>query len=106
VRQTQVKARAAQVTLTQAQRSAIANLYAKYNEALVARAAVDNAQRVADLAAESLRLTNLRYGAGESTALEVVDAQNTLVQARNAFDEAGVRYRVSLADLQTLTGAF
>ena len=59
-----------------------------YNEALTARAAVDNLRRVADLAAESLRLTTLRYQAGESTALEVVDAQNTLVQARNAADDA------------------
>ena len=67
---------------------------------------LDKARDVADLAAESLRLTNLRYSAGESTALEVVDAQNTLVQARNAFDDAGVRYRVALADLQTLTGGF
>ena len=105
-KETEVKARASQVALTQAQRDAVARLYAKYNEALVARAAVDNARRIADLAAESLRLTNLRYGAGESTALEVVDAQNTLVQARNAYDDAGARYRVALADLQTVTGAF
>lgn len=106
VRQTQIKTRAAKVTLTQTQRTLVAALYGKYNEAQVAKAAVDSAQRVADLAAESLRLTNLRYGAGESTALEVVDAQNTLVQARNAFDDAGARYRVALADLQTLTGSF
>ena len=61
---------------------------------------------MADLAAESLRLTKLRYQAGESTALEVVDAQNTLVQARNAYDDAQARYRVALADLQTVTGSF
>ena len=59
-----------------------------------------------DLAAESLRLTTLRYQAGESTALEVVDAQNTFVLARNAIDDAQVRYRVALAELQTLTGRF
>ena len=60
----------------------------------------------ADLAAESLRLINLRYQAGESTALEVVDAQNTIVQARNAFDDAQTRYRVALTTLQTVTGPF
>jgi outer membrane protein TolC len=65
---------------------------------------VDELQQLADLAAESLRLTSLRYEAGESTALEVVDAQNTLVQARNAVDDAQVRYRLALAELQTLTG--
>jgi outer membrane protein TolC len=104
--QSATRQHAAQLTLTQAQRQTLANLYAKYNEALAARAALDSAQQVADLAAESLRLTNLRYTAGEATALETVDAQNTLVQARNAFDDAGTRYRVALADLQTLTGRF
>ena len=82
------------------------NLYTMYNEALAARAAVQSLQHVADLATESLRLTNLRYQAGESTALEVVDGQNTLVQARNAADDAEARYRVALAELQTLTGRF
>jgi outer membrane protein TolC len=104
--QSETRARQAQVALTQAQRQTIANLYAMYNEALAARTAVDTLQRVAELAAESLRLTNLRYQAGESTALEVVDAQTTLVQTRNAADDALARYRVALAQLQTVTGAF
>jgi outer membrane protein TolC len=106
VHQSQARERQAQTTLSQAQRQLLGNLYSKYNEALIARSAVDNLQRVAELAAESLRLTLLRYQAGESTALEVVDAQNTLVQARNAADEAAARHRVALADLQTLTGSF
>lgn len=96
----------AEVQLTQAQRQVMSNLYSFYNEALTARTNADTAQRVAELAAESLRLTNLRYDAGESTALEVVDAQNTLVQARDAYDAALTRYRVALAELQTVTGPF
>jgi outer membrane protein TolC len=48
----------------------------------------------------------LRYQAGESTVLEVVDAQNTLAQAHDAYDDAQVRYRVAVTELQTLTGAF
>jgi hypothetical protein len=36
----------------------------------------------------------------------VVDAQTTLVEARNAYDDGLVRSRVALANLQTLTGAF
>jgi outer membrane protein TolC len=59
-----------------------------------------------NLAAESLRLTLLRYQAGEATALEVVDAQNTASLARIAFDDGLLRYRVALANLQVLTGAF
>jgi outer membrane protein TolC len=104
--QSETRARQAQITLTQTQRQTMAHLYSMYNEAMAARSAVDNLQRVAELAAESLRLTNLRYQAGESTALEVVDAQNTLVQARNAADDALMRYRVALAQLQTVTGSF
>jgi multidrug efflux system outer membrane protein len=106
LRQSDTRARQAEAGLSQAQRQLLSNLYSMYNEAVAARAAVDNFQHVADLAAESLRLINLRYEAGESNALEVVDAQNTLVQARNAFDDAGSRYRVALASLQTVTGSF
>jgi len=102
--QTQTRERQAAVALSQTQRQLMANLYSMYNESMAAKAAVDSLQHVVDLAAESLRLTTLRYEAGESTALEVVDAQSTLVQARNAADDAQVRYRVALAELQTLTG--
>ena len=104
--QSETRQHQAEITLTQTQRQVMSNLYSMYNEAMGARAGVDNLQHVADLAAESLRLTTLRYQAGESTALEVVDAQNTFVQARNAIDDAQVRYRVALAELQTLTGRF
>jgi len=104
--QSEAREHQAQAALGQAQRQAISNLYSMYNEALAAKSAVENLQHVADLAAESLRLANLRYQGGESTALEVVDAQNTLVQARNAADDAQSRYRVALAELQTLTGRF
>ena len=104
--QADVKRKQAQVTLSFTQRQLASNLYMKYNEAIAARAAATDLQEVADLATESLRLTVLRYQAGESTAQEVVDAQNTLVQAHGADDDALQRYRVALADLQTMTGSF
>jgi outer membrane protein TolC len=106
LRQSQVRQRQAKVTLSQTQRQLVSSLYSLYNEALTARAAMDSSRRSADLAAESLRLTTLRYQAGESTALEMVDAQNTNVQTRNAADDAESRYQVAIAELQTLTGAF
>jgi outer membrane protein TolC len=106
LRQSQVRQRQAQVILSQTQRQLVSNLYSMYNEALTAREAVGNLRRAADLAAESLRLIGLRYQAGESTALEVVDGVNTLVQVRNAADDAEARYRVAIAQLQTLTGSF
>ena len=106
VRQAETRVRQAELQLTQAQRQAVNSLYTFYNEAVAARSAVDLARTTADLAAESLRLINLRYQAGESTVLEVVDAQNTLIESRNAYDEAQVRYRLSVSSLQSLTGGF
>jgi outer membrane protein TolC len=67
---------------------------------------MDSLNQSAELAAESLRLTTLRYQAGEATVLEVVDAQNTLTTARNAFNDGRERYWVGIANLQTLTGSF
>jgi outer membrane protein TolC len=36
--------------------------------------------------------------------LEVVDAQTTAALAETAYEDGAVRYRVALANLQTLTG--
>ncbi len=90
--------------MTLAERSLAGNLAAAYAEAHAAQAQLDSLRGSVDLAAESLRLTLLRYQAGEATALEVVDAQNTLTTARNAYDDGQARYRVAIATLQTLTG--
>ena len=64
------------------------------------------ARETADLAAESLRLIDSRYKAGESSALEVVSAENSLTQARNAYGDAEMSYRTALATLQGVTGPF
>ena len=106
LRQAEYRRQQAKVELSQAQRQALSSLYSFYNEAAVSRSEVQGLREAADLAAESLRLTTLRYQAGESTALEVVDAQNVLATARNAYDNGQMRYRVGLATLQTLTGKF
>lgn len=89
-----------------AQRQLLANLRTFYNEAQTARQQLDSLSRSAELAADSLRLTTLRYQSGEATVLEVVDAQNTLNTARNAFNDGQARYRMAIANLQTLTGNF
>jgi outer membrane protein TolC len=104
--QAQYKQQAAKATLSQEQRLQVSELYAAYNEAAIARTAVDASRHTAELAAESLRLVNLRYEGGASTALDVVDAENTLVTARNAYIDAQARYRAALAELQTMTGTF
>jgi outer membrane protein TolC len=104
--QSKLRQEQTRVELSQTQRQLLSNVYSAYNEASVARSAVERFRRTADLAAESLRLINLRFQAGTSVAIEVVDAENTLTQARNSYDDAQARYRVALANLQTLTGSF
>jgi outer membrane protein TolC len=104
VRQAEASRKQAEFDLTFAHRMLETNLRTFYLEAQSAQAQLDSLHRSADLAEESLRLTVLRYEAGEATALEVVDAQITLAQARNASADGLARFRVALAALQTLTG--
>jgi outer membrane protein TolC len=91
--------------LSLAQRKLLAELQSLYAEARTASDALASLQRSAELAAESLRLIKLRYRNGESTVLEVVDAQNTAMLSDTVYQDGAVRYRVALANLQTLTGA-
>ncbi len=104
VRQAELKQKQAQIELTFAQRQLLANLNSFYLEAQLAERQLDSLRKSMDLSEESLRLTLLRYQAGEATALEVVDAQTTLALARNAYDDGLSRYRIALAAVQTLTG--
>ena len=106
VRQAEYHRQQARLELTLAQRQAISELYSTYNEAQTAKSMVDTLRETANLANESVRLTTLRYQAGQASALEVVDAQSTLSQARNAYGDAQARFRLAMAQLQTLTGPF
>ena len=103
-RQAELRAQQARAELTLAQRQLLANVRGFHSEADVARSQVASLRDSVDLATESLRLTLLRYQSGDASVLDVVDAQTTLLEARNAYDEGLVRYRVALATLQTLTG--
>ena len=106
LKQAELRRDQARVELTFAQRQLLSHLRQFYGEAEVSRQEMESLASSAELAAESMRLTTLRYQAGESTVLEVVDAQNTLTLARNAYDDGQARFRVAVANLQTLTGTF
>jgi outer membrane protein TolC len=106
VKQADLRRQQAHVELSFAQRRLLADLRSFYDETETSRAQLESLSQTAELAADSLRLTTLRYRAGEGTVLEVVDAQNTLTLARNAYDDGQVRFQVALANLQTLTGSF
>ena len=106
LRQARYQKQQAQVDLSYAQRQVLKNLYSYYNEARTARAELASLQNSASLAAESLRLNTLRYKSGDAAVLDVLNAQNTLTQARDSYAAGLARYRVALANLQTLTGSF
>jgi outer membrane protein len=104
VRQAELKRELAKKELSFAQRKLLSEMRSLYSEAETALNELSGLQRSAELSAESLRLTTLRYKGGEATVLEVVDAQTTNAQANAAYQNGAVRYRVALANLQTLTG--
>lgn len=106
IRQARLRQQQAVTELSLAQRQLLANLTGDYAEAQAARSQLDSLRSSLMLATESLRLTILRYEGGESTALEVVDAQSTLAGARNALDDGLERYRIAIAALNSLTGNF
>ena len=104
IKQAEIRRDQAQLDLTLAQRTLQSNVASAQAEATLAQAQLESLRSSVDLAVESLRLTVLRYQAGEATALEVVDSQNTVNLARNAYDDGLARYRVALTNLQILTG--
>ncbi len=106
VKQAAMRQRQAELDLITTQKQLQGDLASAYHEAQVALSQVESLRDSSRLSGESLRLTVLRYQAGEATALEVVDAQTTRSVARSAYDDGLLRYRIALGNLQTLTGTF
>lgn len=104
VKQTEIRRDTSKIALSATQRRLIARLDEAYAEAAGARDQLTSLDASVATAAESQRLTKLRYAGGEATVLEVVDAQSAFVAAQNAREDGLVRYRAALADLQTLAG--
>jgi outer membrane protein TolC len=104
VKQSEIRRDAARVTLSATQKRLIARLDEAFAEAQASRDQLVSLDQSVATAAESLRLTRLRYTGGDATVLEVVDAQNAFVLTENAREDGRVRYQMALADLQTLTG--
>src|SRR5579859_281715 len=104
IKQAELRKAQAQRELSLAQRKLLAEIESLFREAETASSELASLDRSAQLGAESLRLAMLRYRNGETNILEVADAQNTAASSDAAFQDGAVRYRVALANLQTLTG--
>ena len=95
---------ATKVALTAAQRRLVADTDEAWSEANTAKNQLASLNQSRDTARESLRLTRMRYVAGEATVLEVVDAQSSFIAAANAREDGILRYEAAIANLQILTG--
>jgi outer membrane protein TolC len=104
VRQAELRRSQAKRELSLTQRKLLAEIQSLYAEADAALNELSGLRRSVELAAESLKLTTLRYRNSEGTILEVSDAQAVNAQANAAYQDGAVRYQVALANLQTLTG--
>jgi outer membrane protein TolC len=105
IKQSEIQRDAVKVSFTAAQRRLIANLEEAYAEAAAARDQMALLEESVQTGEENLKLTKLRYEAGESTALEVVDAQNVYLATRIARADGIIRFETALAALQVLTGS-
>ncbi|MEO6210845.1 MAG: TolC family protein [Gemmatimonadaceae bacterium] len=63
------------------------------------------AERLVPSAEEQYRIASSSYGLGGSSALEVIDAQRTLLDARNQYTTALGALNDAVADLERATGA-
>lgn len=104
VKQAQIQRDVAKVVLSAAQRRLIAQLEESYTEAETAQNQLASLDLSVKTAEESLKLTRLRYTAGEATVLEVVDAQTSLTSSEIAREDGTIRYQAAVANLQLLTG--
>ena len=105
VHESAVRREQARIELTATQRQLIASLRESYQEAQISLDQMQLLDKSVQSARESLRLTNLRYTSGEGNVLEIVDSENTLVQAETSRADGAARYFNALATLQTLTGS-
>jgi outer membrane protein TolC len=105
VKQAQYRKQQATTALSYAQRKLHADLAQYYLTAEEAESEMDLRKQATAEAVQSRDLTLLQYKAGMNTALEVVNAENTLSVEQTAYYDAESRYAVALANLATLTGS-
>lgn len=69
-----------------------------------AREAIDYQKTAKDSAAESYRLTNLRFENGLATTLEVIQAEEELSNRENQYQKAILQYNLAVVNFETALG--
>jgi len=106
IRQAETRQKQAALELSRTEKDLSAGMQLLYREAQLARSQMNSLKASVDLATETERLTRLAYAAGEVSVLEVLEAQRTLTESREAYDQGLARYQVAWANIQVMTGAF
>ncbi|QRG70824.1 TolC family protein [Brevibacillus choshinensis] len=70
-----------------------------------AREAIDYQKTAKDSAAESYRLTNLRFENGLATTLEVIQAEEELSNRENQYQKAILQYNLAVVNFETALGS-
>lgn len=96
----------ARLDLSYAQRQLLSSLYSYYNGAATAWNQISQLRGEVDQAERNLQLVTLQYQAGETTVLQVLDAENSLVSSRTSYVAGEQNYRNAVAALETVTGSF
>jgi len=79
----------------------VAQAYYNLNSALKA---IEYQKKAVDSAAESYRLTNLRYENGLATTLEVIQAEEELSNRENQYQRAIQNYNLAVVNFETALG--
>ena len=103
-RQANLARRQVEIDRQIARRAFTGLFYSERNNVELAVKQTAEGKRETELARESLRLSRLRYDAGETGALEVVESQNTAAAAEVAYNRAIFNYHMSRARLEVAIG--
>lgn len=105
VRQRRAEASRARLLLEQTEVEAAAEIRRAEEDVSAARDRIVLADQGLDAATDTLRLSEARFKAGAAIALEVLDSQDVLAQARFNLARAIVEYNATQARLLAATGA-
>lgn len=94
----------AKATIEEQKRAISKEVAQAYLNLNAARESIDYQKKAKDSAAESYRLTNLRFENGLATTLEVVQAEEELSSRENQYQKAVLSYNLAVVNFETSLG--
>jgi outer membrane protein TolC len=94
----------AKVAIEEQKRTVTMEVAQAYFNLKAAREAIEFKKKAKEAAAESYRLTNLRFENGLATTLEVIQAEEALADQENQYEKAVRDYNLAVVNYETATG--